>query len=607
MSDAQATRSPVVISFYCGDSYYYESAERLRGDCARLGLDCDVVELRKEPGQSWIDICRRKVPFYLEMQRKHDRAVLWVDVDSRIMRFPEVLRGATCDVAGFLRGLRYLSGFDPMSVSRFFSPFALFFNNTPRTRAFLEFMAKLEREGDAATTDDFFLQEAWRQFDQQLTVMVLPPDQAHLPDWPETERQWYYHGKSGNVSEYKDQARQHGVELHSPSRRKAVLMHEGMNAWKAKQIDDSLLFYRTALEIDPKDDALAHKIARIMRRDGRLKEALLFLRRHQGNEFEVNHARRFLADSELEGGNLRRAEAVARDLLSKGTPSDRAWAQSRLLRIGLEQRAAARRLSPEERPALWWMEGPHPGNFGDILNPYIVEKLTGRPPRFVPRGKGILAIGSVIKFATDGTQVGGSGTPRMSDRLNPKAAYRAVRGPLTRQLVLESGGACPEVYGDPAWFLPALYRPSTDGRRATLGLIRHHANDEDLHAGEGVRAISVIRAGYEGIEQFIDELCGCERVLTTSLHGLIVAHAYGIPARWCQVPDTEGGVPGDGTKFHDYMLSVGLETEPPLLLQRGTVVTMDLASEADRLPPRRIDLEALADAAPFAVRARWAR
>src|SRR5688572_26211243 len=502
MNDERTSGLPVVISFYCGDSYYYDAAEQLRLDCAEHGLDSDIVELKKEPGQTWIDICRRKVPFYLEMQRKHGRAILWVDVDSRIARLPEALRGATCDVAGFLRGLRYLSGFDPLSVSRFFSPFALYFNNTPRSRAFLEFMAKLERETDVAATDDYFLQEAWERFDQQLTVMVLPPDQAHLPDWPETERQWYYHGKSGNVSEYKDQARQHSVEVHAPPRRKAVLMHEGMNAWKAKKIQDSVFFYRKAWEIDPTDNALAHKIARIMRRDGRMKEALLFLRHHQGEHFEANHARRFLADSELEAGNLRRAAAVTRDLVSRGTASDRAWAQSRLLRIGLEQRAASQRLSPDERPALWWMEGPHPGNFGDILNPYIVEKLSGRPPRFVPRGKGLLAIGSVIKFATEGTQVWGSGTPRMSDRLNPKAEYRAVRGPLTRQLVLQSGGTCPEIYGDPAWFLPALYRPKTTSRRARLGLIRHHTNDEDLHAAEGVKAISVIRAGYEGIEQF---------------------------------------------------------------------------------------------------------
>jgi hypothetical protein len=66
-------------------------------------------------------------------------------------------------------------------------------------------------------------------------------------------------------------------------------------------------------------------------------------------------------------------------------------------------------------------------------------------------------------------------------------------------------------------------------------------------------------------------------------------------------------LPGDGTKFHDYMLSVGLEPEAPLLLPRGTVVTLAYASEAQRLPRRQIDLHALAAAAPFEITADWER
>ena len=599
--------APVVVSFYCGDRYYYEAAEQLRRDCAEHGLDCDIVELKKRSDENWIDICRRKIPFYLEMMRKHERPILWLDVDSRIAQYPRILHGATADIAGFLRGFRYLRGFDPFSVSRFFMPFSLYFNVTPRARAFLEFMAKLERETDVAATDDFFLQEAWERFDQQLAVMVLPPDLAG-PDWPPRKDQVFVYGSSGNVSEYKGQAQQHVAELFSPARRKAMLLHEAVNASKKKRLQDALFFYRKALEVDPSDDELAHKIARLMRRDGKLAQALVFLRRHQGNPFTHNFARRFLADSELEAGRLDRAKAITLQLAARGTPTDQAWAQSRLVRIGLEERAAARKLSPKERPALWWMESPYPGNFGDILNPYVVEKLSGVPPRYVRRGAGILAIGSVIKFATDGTVVWGAGTPRMTDRLSANADYRAVRGPLTRQLVIESGGSCPEVYGDPAWFLPVLYRPKLADRRFKLGLVLHYANEGEVEAGTDVRLISVKRAGYEGIEQFIDELCSCERILTTSLHGLIVAHAYGIPARWCHVPDSANPLPGDGTKFHDYMLSVGLEPEDPLPLPRGTCVTLDYVSEAERLPPRQIDLEALASVAPFRVTAalrRW--
>lgn len=596
--------TPIVISFYCGDQYYYEAADRLRDDCARVGLDCDIVELQKRPGETWLEICRKKIPFYLEMQTKHRRPVLWMDVDCRLLRRPDVLEDAHCDVAGFLRGFKYVRGFDPMALSRFFQPSILLFNNTPTGRAFLTFMADLEARSGASATDDFFLQEAWERFEPQLSLLMLPPSQVSF-QLPATGDQTFYFGSSGNVAEFKGRAEQHEIDLYTPSRRKAVFLREAAEAGKAKRTLDALFFLRKAFEVAPTDESLAYRIARLLRREGRLKHALIFLRRFQGEGNPVNHARRFLADSELEAGHVDRAEAIARDLIVRGSELDAAWARSRLLRIGLEQRACARKLTPTSRPALWWMESPYPGNFGDILNPYIVEKLSGKPPRYSPKGKGILAIGSVVKFAVEGTQVWGAGTPRMSDRLNAKAEYRAVRGPLTRQLVLQGGGICPEVYGDAAWFLPKLYQPVKPVAHYRLGLIRHFANDGELHIGPGVKLISVLRAGYEGIEKFIDEIHECDAILTTSLHGLIVCHAYGIPARWCEVPDADAGIPGDGTKFHDYMLSVGLEPEPPYPLHKGTVVTLDLASEAQRLPVKQIDLEALAEAAPFKISLRW--
>jgi hypothetical protein len=47
----------------------------------------------------------------------------------------------------------------------------------------------------------------------------------------------------------------------------------------------------------------------------------------------------------------------------------------------------------------------------------------------------------------------------------------------------------------------------------------------------------------------VREIAACAAVLTTSLHGLIVADAYGIPAVWSTLaPDLIGGT----FKFHDY-------------------------------------------------------
>jgi hypothetical protein len=93
------------------------------------------------------------------MQRKHHRPIFWLDVDSRLRTLPSVLDGATCDVAGFLRGFRYLRDFDPVALPRFFAPFALFFNYTPRATAFLELLAAISEESLSDVSDAFLLQD----------------------------------------------------------------------------------------------------------------------------------------------------------------------------------------------------------------------------------------------------------------------------------------------------------------------------------------------------------------------------------------------------------------------------------------------------------------
>jgi hypothetical protein len=595
---------PLVVSFYCGDAYYYRAAEKLKQDCVRLGVDHHVVEAPLPASVPWVTACRYKVRFIAECLRTHARPVLWVDADCSLLERPSLLNSCQADFAFFLRGFRYLKEYDPVALPRMAQPSILYFGHTPAALEFTALMCSLEGSHQGEATDDYFIQEAWSRFERPMSLLLMPPDLVCF-ELPARGRECFYFGRSGSATVFKGVAEQHVVDLYTPARRKAVLVREAGELLKAGRHSAARVLLRRAHELDPTDEALAYRIARQLRRDGKLKAALVFLRRFQGPASTVNHARRFAVDSAIEAKEIDRAEAITRDLAQRGSPSDAAWAQSRLLRIGLEQRAQKQRLKDDQRTALWWMESPYPGNLGDVLNPYIVEKLSGRPPRYAPRGKCVLAIGSTIKFATEETVVWGAGTPRMSDRLHAKAHYRAVRGPLTRELVLQSGGECPPVYGDPSCFLPRLYRPNRVIKRYEVGLVLHHSNEGEVRAGKGVKSISVLRGSYEDIERFIDELHECDRVLSTSLHGLIVAHAYGIPARWCEVPDSAAPLPGDGTKFRDYMLSVGLEHEPPLPLPRGTVVTADLASEANLLPRQQIDLDSLAAAAPFDVNARW--
>jgi len=132
-------------------------------------------------------------------------------------------------------------------------------------------------------------------------------------------------------------------------------------------------------------------------------------------------------------------------------------------------------------------------------------------------------------------------------------------------------------------------------------VVLHHAHEGLLRFDGDVRVIGVLRAGYEGIEAFIDELCSCERILTSSLHGLIVSHAYGIPAQWFDVPDAAVGVPGDGTKYHDYHLSVGLPPDEPLPIPQHSVIHPRMAT-SESLPKQPIDVDRLLSVAPWPLR-----
>jgi len=259
-----SSNRPIVVSLHSSHDYYRTSADRLREDCDRLNVECDIVELEGSEALDWISICRKKVPFFREMLCRHERPILWLDADSRLGDWPTVFDGMSCDLAGFLRGLRYLRDFDPAALPRFFAPFALYFNFTAAARDFLDTMTALERTFIGEATDDYFLEQAWRTHERQLAVTVLPPCLVGR-NLPLADGEQIYVGISGNVSAHKSKAEQHVAAMHEPERRKAALMHEASQARRAGQLEDALVLYRRAAAIGQPDDELEQKIERLTR------------------------------------------------------------------------------------------------------------------------------------------------------------------------------------------------------------------------------------------------------------------------------------------------------------------------------------------------------
>jgi hypothetical protein len=68
--------------------------------------------------------------------------------------------------------------------------------------------------------------------------------------------------------------------------------------------------------------------------------------------------------------------------------------------------------------------------------------------------------------------------------------------------------------------------------------------------------------------------------LSSSLHGLIVAETYGIPALWITVTDK---VIGGRFKFHDYYLGTGREPPDPIPWEKALKVADRHFTEPPRM------------------------
>ena len=210
-------------------------------------------------------------------------------------------------------------------------------------------------------------------------------------------------------------------------------------------------------------------------------------------------------------------------------------------------------------------------NYGDLLSKYIVEKISGKKVKWVqPKKqpwykidkKNYLAIGSILPHASKHSIVWGSGVIDEKHTI-AQADFRAVRGPRTQKFLEEGGITCPKVFGDPALLLPDYYHPK-EAKKFKVGIIPHY-NDylkvKDLYKEDP--SIRVINLMTLDIEETTREILSCETTISSSLHGIIVSHAYEIPSIWVEFSDK---IFGDGIKYPDYLESVDLPVyRPPFL------------------------------------------
>lgn len=246
-------------------------------------------------------------------------------------------------------------------------------------------------------------------------------------------------------------------------------------------------------------------------------------------------------------------------------------------------------------PLFYWsskvFENKTQENYGDILSVQIVSWVSGKEVSFynAPHSRKkwfkktyLMAIGSIMKYTQPKATVWGSGIISRKDQFS-NATFCAVRGPLSRKRIQELGYSCPEIYGDPAILLPAYYQPTIQ-KKYEYGFIPHYVDQEVVQAWYGEEKDSaVLNLMNDNVFYTTDRILECKKIISSSLHGVIVAQAYGIPAIWVQFSDK---LSGDNVKYDDYFLSVGMTPYQPMYVDQKQMLEAyeALFSEVDTVP-----------------------
>lgn len=234
-------------------------------------------------------------------------------------------------------------------------------------------------------------------------------------------------------------------------------------------------------------------------------------------------------------------------------------------------------------------------NWGDDINPELYKLITGKDCKKMhvldetPEDH-MMMCGSILNFANEHSIVWGTGFMHSRSPISgvPKQIH-AVRGPLTAKRLEELGIEVDVPYGDPSmlierWFggdAPPEYR---------YGVIPHYVDKLLVKDWpDDILKIDIQRDTTKIVEDFK----GCEMIMASSLHGLILADIFNKPALWIKLSNN---LVGDDMKFHDYFASIGRKDVTFFDLRGGYTDEVKNAFKPYKVD---IDLDALYEACPL--------
>ena len=238
-------------------------------------------------------------------------------------------------------------------------------------------------------------------------------------------------------------------------------------------------------------------------------------------------------------------------------------------------------------------------NLGDYLSVIVYNyMLSDRNIDFdylSSQTKHIYCIGSIIAAGWQNATIWGSGLMNENFhglrklrlcKIIRNLDIRAVRGPITREILINKGFACPEIYGDPAVLMPLIYTPKqNDSKKEDFTVILHHSSFLNYENN-----LSIKTTDYE---HFIDTIANSNKVISSSLHGVILAETYGVSAILLDDVATQKSL----VKFNDWYYSTN-RRQYPIAKSIEEAITMKPVALPDNLDELR---KGLLEAFPYDI------
>lgn len=169
--------------------------------------------------------------------------------------------------------------------------------------------------------------------------------------------------------------------------------------------------------------------------------------------------------------------------------------------------------------AYWWRPRAKPWNFGDELGAIILRHYGFKVRRVALAKADYVLTGTVLDTAESinpHVAVVGSGAGHSHESDHAFRVF-AVRGKLTADCL----GVDSVALGDLGLLASRIWPKSHT--KYNIGVVRHYVDHDDYPFAD------IVIDATEPAEQVVKKISSCRVIMSSSLHGIIVADSYGIP------------------------------------------------------------------------------